>query len=264
LNPQRHPSAAKADTIFASNSARLKPCPFKSVAPCDSLRSTNCPARKRQMGCECEAKLIIFDGTLRQRFRCAASRIRVSDREGQCRLCRPQRHSSGSIVVVGKEVMSEAGALETLVNQKIVIAMKAHDGERTTTLRLIKNALKNKAIEKREAPTQAESEQVLATMIKQRRDSIEQFTKGNRLELAAKEAGEIVVIEEFLPKALDDAGLAALVAEAVAEVTATLGNKPSPKEMGHVMKAVQARLAAAGARAEGRTVSDLVKKQLAG
>ena len=72
--------------------------------------------------------------------------------------------------------MSEAGALEVIVSQQVIVAMKAHDAERTQTLRLIKNSLKNKAIEKREAPTQAESEQVLASMIKQRRDSIEQFT----------------------------------------------------------------------------------------
>ena len=158
----------------------------------------------------------------------------------------------------------DAGKLEALVSEQVVTALKAHDAVRTGTLRLIKNALKNKAIEKREALTQAESEQVLATMIKQRRDSIEQFTKGNRPELAAIEAAEIVVIEEFLPKALDEAGLAALVADAVAEVEAARGQKPTQKEMGLVMKAVQGKLQAAGVRAEGRTVSDLVKKQLAG
>jgi hypothetical protein len=163
-----------------------------------------------------------------------------------------------------KKTMSEAGAIEVIVNQQITLAMKAHDAVRTTTLRLIKNALKNKAIEKRAAPTQAESEQVLATMIKQRRDSIEQFTNGNRPELAAKEAAEIAVIEEFLPKALDEAGLAALVAEAVAEVTAAAAKAPTQKEMGVVMKAVQGKLQAAGARAEGRLVSELVKKALAG
>ena len=158
----------------------------------------------------------------------------------------------------------EASALEVIVSQQVIVAMKAHDAERTQTLRLIKNALKNKAIEKREAPTQAESEQVLASMIKQRRDSIEQFTKGNRPELAAKEAVEIAVIEEFLPKALDDAGLAALVAEAVADVTAAAGKAPTTKEMGVVMKAVQGKLQAVGARAEGRLVSEPVKKALAG
>ncbi|MGA7342903.1 MAG: GatB/YqeY domain-containing protein [Terracidiphilus sp.] len=160
--------------------------------------------------------------------------------------------------------MTDAGALEALVSQQIVTAMKAREPERTTTLRLIKNALKNKAIEKRAPLTPAESEQALATMIKQRRDSIEQFTSGNRPELAAKEAAEIVIIEEFLPKALDEAGLAALVAEALAEVAAATGHKPGPKEMGQAMKAMQAKLAAAGVRAEGRTVSEMVKKALAG
>ena len=160
--------------------------------------------------------------------------------------------------------MSEAGTLEIQVNQHIIVAMKAHDAERTTTLRLIKNALKNKAIETRAAPTLAEEQQALATMVKQRRDSIDQFTKGNRPELAAKEAAEIAVIEEFLPKALDEAGLAAIVTEAVAEVAAAKGSAPTPKEMGTVIKAVQAKLQAASLRAEGRAVSDLVKKALAG
>jgi uncharacterized protein YqeY len=159
--------------------------------------------------------------------------------------------------------MTEAGALEALVSQHVITAMKAHDAVRTTTLRLIKNALKNKAIEKREALTPTEEQQALATMIKQRRDSIDQFTKGNRPELAAKEAAEIVVIEEFLPKALDEAALSALVAEAINEIAAASGQKPTPKEMGQVMKAVQAMLQAASLRAEGRTVSEMVKKALA-
>jgi uncharacterized protein YqeY len=159
--------------------------------------------------------------------------------------------------------MTDAGALEAIITQQIVTAMKAHDTVRTGTLRLIKNALKNKAIEKRAPLTPAESEQALATMIKQRRDSIEQFTKGNRPELAAIEAAEIVVIEEFLPKALDEAGLRALVTEAIAEVAAASGHKPTPKEMGPVIKAVQAKLQAGSLRAEGRVVSELVKKELA-
>ncbi len=158
--------------------------------------------------------------------------------------------------------MTDAGELEALVSQQIVIAMKAHDAERTQTLRLIKNALKNKAIEKRAALTPAESEQALATMIKQRRDSIDQFAKGNRPDLVAKEQAEIVVIEEFLPKALDEAGLAKLVAEAIGELTVTLGHKPTVKEMGPAMKAVQGKLQAAGLRADGRLVSELVKKEL--
>jgi uncharacterized protein YqeY len=160
--------------------------------------------------------------------------------------------------------MSEAISIEARINQQVILAMKAHDAVRTTTLRLIKNALKNKFIEKREPLTPAEEQQALATMIKQRRDSIDQFTKGNRPELAAAEAAEIVAIEEFLPKALDEAALAALVAEAVSEVAAAIGHAPTPKEMGAVMKAVQAKLQAASLRAEGRTVSEIVKKALAG
>jgi uncharacterized protein YqeY len=160
--------------------------------------------------------------------------------------------------------MTDAGALEAIITQQIITSMKAHDAVRTGTLRLIKNALKNKAIEKRAPLTPAESEQTLATMIKQRRDSIEQFTKGNRPELAAIEAAEIVVIEEFLPKALDEAGLRALVTESIAEITASSGKAPTPKEMGQVIKAVQAKLQAAGVRAEGRVVSEIVKKELAG
>lgn len=157
-----------------------------------------------------------------------------------------------------------AGALEAQISQQVITAMKLHDAERTGTLRLIKNALKNKAIEKREPLTPSEEQQTLATMIKQRRDSIEQFTKGNRPELAAKEAAEITVIEEFLPKALDEAGLRALVAEVIAEHANATGRPPTPKDMGPVIKAVQARLQQAGVRAEGRIVSETVKQGLAG
>ena len=154
--------------------------------------------------------------------------------------------------------------LEKVIDKQIIPAMKARDAERLGTLRLIKNSLRNKAIDKRAALTEAEEQQTLATMIKQRRDSIEQFTRGNRPELAAKEAAEIVVIEEFLPRALDEAGLKALVAEAVEAHAAQTGAKPSPKEMGPVIKAVQTKIQSSGLRAEGRLVSDAVKAALAG
>ncbi len=159
--------------------------------------------------------------------------------------------------------MNDRGAMETLISQEITAAMKARNPERTGALRLIKTALMNKAIEKRGPLTQAESEQVLASMIKQRRDSIEQFTKGNRPELAARESAEITIIEEFLPKAADENALASIVNETVAELAASLGHKPAAKEMGLVMKAVQAKLQTSAMRAEGRTVSELVKKALA-
>ena len=153
--------------------------------------------------------------------------------------------------------------LEARVKAETITAMKARDSDRTTTLRLITTALKNKAIEKRTELTDAESQQILASMIKQRRDSIEQFTKGNRPELAAKEAVEIGVIEEFLPKALSEVELSALVGSVVAEIAEGAGSKPSPKEMGTVIKAVQARLQKEGLRAEGRLVSEAVKAALA-
>ena len=156
--------------------------------------------------------------------------------------------------------MSET--LEARVKAETITAMKARDSERTTTLRLITTALKNKAIETRQELSDAESQQILATMIKQRRDSIEQFTKGGRPELAAKEAVEIGVIEEFLPKALTQEELHALVGQTVATLAEAAGQKLSPKEMGSVIKAVQARLQKDGLRAEGRAVSEMVKLAL--
>jgi uncharacterized protein YqeY len=160
--------------------------------------------------------------------------------------------------------MIDPGALAAHITKQTVTAMKAHDAERTGTLRLIKTALMNKALEKNAALTPAEEQQTLTTMIKQRRDSIEAFTKGDRPELAAKEAAEIVVIEEFLPKALDEAGLKALVAGTVAEHAEAAGRMPTPKDMGPVIKAVQAKIQAQGLRAEGKIVSELVKQALAG
>ena len=160
--------------------------------------------------------------------------------------------------------MIDPGALAAHVTKQMVAAMKAHEPERTGTLRLIKTALMNKALERNAALTPAEEQQTLTTMIKQRRDSIEQFTKGNRPELAAKEAAEIVIIEEFLPKAFDEAGLKALVAETVAEHAAASGHAATPKDMGPVIKAVQAKIQAKGLRAEGKIVSELVKQALAG
>jgi uncharacterized protein len=160
--------------------------------------------------------------------------------------------------------MSDAGALEAQISQQVFTAMKLRDAERTGTLRLIKTALKNNSMDKRGPLTPAEEQQALATMIKQRRDSIEAFTNGNRPELAAKEAAEIVIIEEFLPKALDESGLRALVAEVIAEHANAVGHAPTPKEIGPVIKAVQSRLQQSGARAEGRIVSEAVKQALAG
>jgi len=148
------------------------------------------------------------------------------------------------------------------VDQDIITAMKARDGERTTALRMVKTALKNKEIDKRAPLDESESLQVLTTLIKQRRDSIEQFTKGNRPELAAKEAAEIVLIEAYMPKAAGEQEIRKLVEETLAEI-ANSGAKLGPKDMGTAMKAVQARIQAAGIRADGRQVSEIVKSELA-
>ena len=155
-------------------------------------------------------------------------------------------------------------AIGEKLGKDIVTAMKAREQETLTTLRMVKAALKSKEIDKREALTDAEEQSILTTMLKQRRESIEQFTKGNRPELAAKELVEIGLIEGYMPKAASEEDLRAMVAAAVAQVTAENGGtRPGAKEMGSVMKAAQAKIAASGARADGKVVSELVKAELA-
>jgi uncharacterized protein YqeY len=155
-------------------------------------------------------------------------------------------------------------AIGEKLGKDIVTAMKAREQETLTTLRMVKSALKNKEIDKREPLTDAEEQAILTTLLKQRRESIEQFTKGGRPELAAKEQVEIGLIEAYMPKAASEEDLRAMVAAAVEQVTAENGGtKPSPKEMGLVMKAAQQKIAASGARADGKLVSELVKAELA-
>jgi uncharacterized protein len=148
------------------------------------------------------------------------------------------------------------------IHQDMVSAMKQRSVDRLSTLRMVKSALKNKEIEQRSPVTDAQALQVLTTLIKQRRDSIEQFTKGNRPELAEKEAAEILVIEEYMPKAAGDDELRQLVTSTLAELRSQ-GTQLGPKDMGTVMKAVQARIQSTGLRADGRVVSDIVKTALA-
>jgi hypothetical protein len=144
----------------------------------------------------------------------------------------------------------------------MIAAMKAKDAERLLTIRMMKSAFKNKEIEKREPLTDAEAYQVLTTMIKQRRDSIEQFTKGNRPELAANEAAQITLIEEYMPKAASEEEVRKLVISTIDDLACS-GFDPGPKDMGAVMKAVQERIKEAGIRADGKVVSEAVKARLA-
>src|SRR6202012_6195386 len=135
------------------------------------------------------------------------------------------------------------------IHEDMVSAMKQRSVDRLSTLRMVKSALKNKEIDQRAPVTDAQAVQVLTTLIKQRRDSIEQFTKGNRPELAEKEAAEIMVIEEYMPKAAGDDELRQLVTSTVADLRSQ-GASLGPKDMGSVMKAVQAKIQAGGLGAD--------------
>jgi uncharacterized protein YqeY len=145
------------------------------------------------------------------------------------------------------------------IQKDIVTAMKAREEQRLSCLRMVKSALKNREIEKMAPLDEKESQQVLATLIKQRKDSVEQFTKGGRQEMADKEAAEIILIETYLPKAAGEAEILAGVKAAIAEM-----GSPTIKDMGAVMKNAMARFAAAGMRVDGKVVSEAVKKELAG
>jgi uncharacterized protein YqeY len=150
------------------------------------------------------------------------------------------------------------------IQTDIVVAMKAKDEHRLTTLRMVKSALKNKEIDKREKLTDAEEQQILTTLIKQRKESVESFTKGGRLELAEKEQAEIGMIDGYLPKAMGEDVIRGVVLGAIDTLTRDSGGKkPGPKDMGTLMKVVQQRILADGLRADGKLVSEIVKAELA-
>jgi uncharacterized protein YqeY len=150
-------------------------------------------------------------------------------------------------------------SLSEQIQKDIVAAMKAREEHRLSTLRMVKSALKNREVEKMAPLDDKESQQILATLIKQRKESVDQFTKGGRQEMADKEAAEIVVIESYLPKAAGEAEVVAGVKAAIAEMGA-----PTMKEMGTVMKNAMARFNADGMRVDGKMVSEIVKQELAG
>jgi uncharacterized protein YqeY len=143
------------------------------------------------------------------------------------------------------------------IQQDMVEAMRSRQEPRLSTLRMVKTALKNKEIDKRAPLDDKEALAVLSTLIKQRKDSIEQFTKGGRQELADKEAAEITIIESYMPKAAGED-------EVVATVRATITEMGSPtmKDMGTVMKTAMGKFAAAGTRVDGKLVSEIVKREL--
>ena len=141
------------------------------------------------------------------------------------------------------------------ISQDIANAMRAKEPVRLGALRMAKAALMNQEVQKGRPLDEAESQQVMTSLIKQRRDSIEQFRKGGRDDLADKEAAEITTLESYLPPPIDAAGLERLVDEVVSEFGAS-----GPKDLGRVMKALMPRLA--GQAVEGKTVTELVKRRL--
>lgn len=148
-------------------------------------------------------------------------------------------------------------SLAETVTRQIADAMRQKDQASLAPLRMLKAALMNKEVEKGRALDDAESLQVVNSLVKQRRDSIEQFIAGGRQELADKEQAEIKFLERFLPPAADEAAIKAAIEAAVAETGAA-----GPKDMGKVMKAVMARLA--GQSVDGKVLSESVKKRLTG
>jgi len=144
------------------------------------------------------------------------------------------------------------------IQKDIVTAMKAREEHRLSTLRMVKTALKNREIEKMAPLDDKESQQVLSTLIKQRKDSVEQFTKGGRQEMADKESAEILLIETYLPKSAGEEEIVAGVRATISEMTPP----PTMKDMGNVMKAAMARFATTGTRVDGKVVSETVKKEL--
>jgi uncharacterized protein YqeY len=143
------------------------------------------------------------------------------------------------------------------IQKDITTAMKRHEEKRLSCLRMVKTALKNREIDKMAPLDDKEAQQVLSTLIKQRKESVEQFTKGGRQEMADSEAAEIKIIEAYMPKAAGED-------EIVAGVKAVIGEMGSPtlKDMGTVMKNVMARFNGAGLRVDGKQVSEAVKREL--
>jgi hypothetical protein len=141
------------------------------------------------------------------------------------------------------------------ISEAMTAAMRSKDQARLMPLRMAKAALMNREVEKGRALDETEAQQVIASLIKQRRDSVEQFTNGGRPELAARETAEIAVLEVYLPPPVDPSEIEQAVNEAIAETGAT-----ASKDMGKVMKAVMPKLAGRGA--DGKTINEIVRRKL--
>jgi uncharacterized protein YqeY len=170
----------------------------------------------------------------------------------------PARHDRAAAATTA--VVCAASVLMSLaedVGAAITDAMRRKDAARLSALRMLKAAFMNREVEKGRALDDNEARQVVQSLVKQRRDSIEQFSKGGRQDLVDKETAEVAVLESYLPPAVDPALIERAVADAISETGAT-----SAKDMGRVMKAVMARLA--GQTVDGKSVNELVRKKLSG
>jgi uncharacterized protein YqeY len=145
------------------------------------------------------------------------------------------------------------------ITQDLTASMKAQDAARTSVLRMAKAALKNKEIDKKGALDDEEAARVLKSLVKQREDSVEQFRKGNRQDLATREEAEIAVLKSYLPEEAGDEEIAAAVERAVTETGAS-----GPRDMGKVMKAALSTLQGAGKLVDGGRVSAAARRRLGG
>jgi uncharacterized protein YqeY len=150
------------------------------------------------------------------------------------------------------------------IDADIAVAMKAHDEQRSTMLRMVESALKNKEIDKREKLTDAEEQQILTTLIKQRQESVESLSKGGRLEEAEKGRLEIGMIEAYLPQVAGEQEIRKLVRGVIAHLQKdAAGVRPGPKDLDAAVQVAQQWIRAAGLQSDGRLVSEIVKAELA-
>src|SRR3981189_915518 len=162
---------------------------------------------------------------------------------------------SGFLRLLYSSKRGTAMSLAEKIQKDLVDAMRAKDELRLSVLRGIKAATKHREVEKMRALDETESIQILQTLVKQRKESIEQFTKGNRPELAEKETKELAIIESYLPAGASEAEMNAAITRAISETGAT-----SVKQMGTVVKA--AKVALEGKTVDGKALSDLVRDRL--
>lgn len=185
------------------------------------------------------------------------SRVRQNSRSGEYSRSIEAGARSRSICELTSAIYNSPMTISEQIQKDITAAMKAREEQRLSALRMMKTALKHREVEKMAPLDEKESLQVLSTLIKQRKESAEQFRKGGRDQMADKEEAEITLIESYMPRAAGEAEIAAGVKAVIAQMGA-----PSIKEMGTVMKNVMARFQAANMRVDGKTVSELVKREL--